>query len=89
MKNTLTPCWIFRSVRKNEMYLYLSREDGFLDLPEALRRLFGPPTLVMRLDLHSERPLAREDVGQVIDNLRRRGYHLQMPPPLEPPQFHS
>lgn len=89
MNDTPTPCWIFRSPRKSEMYLYLDREDGFADLPEGLRRLFGPPTLVMRLELHPGRPLAQEDVRQVIQNLRARGYHLQMPPVLDPTRLHS
>jgi uncharacterized protein YcgL (UPF0745 family) len=74
------PCWIYRSSRKSEMYLYLIREDGFADLPEGLRRLFGVPTLVMQLDLHPGRSLARENVLQVMESLRIQGFHLQLPP---------
>ena len=35
----------------------------------------------MRRLLHPERPLAREDIHQVLENLDKQGYHLQMPPP--------
>ncbi|MCG8427804.1 MAG: YcgL domain-containing protein [Chromatiales bacterium] len=40
--DTLT-CWIYRSSKKQEMYLYLAQEDGFSDLPEALQKGFGRP----------------------------------------------
>ncbi len=71
------------------MYLYLAEEDGFEQLPEALRRLFGRPALVMQLDLHPSRPLAREDVTQVITHLRDQGFFLQMPPKLQPHLYHG
>lgn len=80
MNDEPLPCWVFRSNRKVDTYLYLSREDSFDELPEPLRRLFGAPTLVMRLDLTPERRLAQEDVLQVMENLRARGFHLQLPP---------
>lgn len=86
---TLLPCWIYRSGKKNEMYLYLAKENDFATLPQSLMQLFGEPTLVMELDLHADRPLAREDINQVMENLRSQGFHLQMPPTLEPEILHS
>jgi len=83
------PCWIYRSGKKNEMYLYLSEEGEFERVPEALRQLFGTPTLVMELQLSPQRPLAREDVAQVMNNLRDQGFHLQMPPTIKPEMLHS
>jgi uncharacterized protein len=84
MSATNLPCWIYKSPRKGEMYLYLAAEDGFDMVPPALMERFGTPRLVMRLDLHPGRPLAREDVASVMANLRRQGYHLQLPPELRP-----
>jgi len=66
------------------MYLYLATEDQFNDVPTALMSLFGTPFLVMQLELSPDRPLAREQVEKVIDNLKEQGYHLQMPPKLIP-----
>ncbi|MET0104040.1 MAG: YcgL domain-containing protein [Sedimenticola sp.] len=77
------PCWIYRSNRKDEMYLYLAKEEAFDELPELLMKNFGTPTLVMELELHSDRPLAREDVVKVMAGLRKDGFYLQMPPKLE------
>ncbi|MCP4284143.1 MAG: YcgL domain-containing protein [Gammaproteobacteria bacterium] len=77
-------CWVYRSSKKDEMYLYLAEEGDFDDIPEALLSLFGEPFLVMQLELSPKRPLAREDVDKVIGNLKEKRFHLQMPPKLIP-----
>jgi uncharacterized protein YcgL (UPF0745 family) len=76
-------CWVYRSPRKDEMYLYLGAEDNFDAVPEALLSRFGTPLRVMELTLTPERTLAREDVTLVIQNLRNQGFHLQMPPKMQ------
>ena len=77
-------CWIFKSLKKEEMYLYV-RDAAYQELvPEALLSAMGKLEPVMELDLRSDRPLAREDVNQVIDQLLDRGFYLQMPPKLIP-----
>ena len=83
------PCWIYKSPLKEEMYLYVAEDEGFGSVPDALMARFGKPVLVMQLDLHEGRPLAREDVAQVMQNLRRQGFHLQMPPKLDPWLYHG
>lgn len=77
------PCWIYKSPLQEEMYLYLAREDGTDAVPAALLARFGTPALLMRLDLHQGRRLAREDVGRVMEALAERGYFLQMPPQVQ------
>lgn len=86
---TLTQCWIYKSSRKDEMYLYLAREDEFQDLPEALMTQFGRPVMVMQLVLDPQRALSRADVKEVIDSLLSDGYYLQMPPSLVPEMYHG
>jgi uncharacterized protein YcgL (UPF0745 family) len=88
MTQANTPCWIYKSPRKEEMYLYLARKDGFDAVPDALLTQFGIPVLVMEIELNEGRNLAREDVNQVRANLRARGFHLQMPPVLKPDLYH-
>ena len=83
------PCWVYRSPRKQEMYLYLAEEDAFDKVPDELLQSFGEPILVIGLELSAERQLAREDVNQVMHNLRTQGYHLQMPPQLRPELYHG
>ena len=83
------PCWVYRSVRHPEMYLYLSEEDAFDKLPDGLRERFGEAVLVIELELSASRKLAREDVVMVMSDLRTQGYHLQLPPQLQPELYHG
>ena len=82
-------CWIYRSPKKDEMYLYLAKEDDFDVVPEELLKRFGTPTQIMELELTPERKLAREDVEKVKANLTDKGFHLQMPPTLVPDLYHG
>ncbi|MEW8027703.1 MAG: YcgL domain-containing protein [Candidatus Thiodiazotropha sp.] len=77
------PCWIYRSPRKDEMYLYIARQDDFSCVPEALLQRFGKPVQVMEITLTEQRKLAREDVALVMANLNSQGFHLQLPPKLD------
>lgn len=76
-------CSIYRSPRKNEMYLYVDRSEALARVPEALLAAFGPPQLAFDMVLTPERKLAREDIATVLENLEKQGYHLQMPPPQD------
>lgn len=84
MSEDNVPCWVYRSTRHPETYLYLSEEDAFEQIPEGLLEHFGDPVLVIELELNPDRKLAREDVIMVMCNLRTQGYHLQLPPELKP-----
>ena len=83
MSDKAISCWIYRSPRKEEMYLYLRTEDDFSEIPSDLLKRFGAPAKVMQLTLTPERKLAREDVNKVMENLCLQGFHLQMPPKIE------
>ncbi|MCB1768514.1 MAG: YcgL domain-containing protein [Candidatus Competibacteraceae bacterium] len=72
-------CSIYKSNKKQYIYLYLAAKDDFSHIPEALLKLLGEPVHVMDLDLHPERRLAQEDVVEVLRNLEEQGWHLQMP----------
>jgi uncharacterized protein YcgL (UPF0745 family) len=75
--------YIYKSSRKDELYLYLAKKDDFTDVPQALYNSMGKaPIFVMELSLTPEKPLARENVITVIKNLQSQGYHVQMPPPI-------
>jgi uncharacterized protein YcgL (UPF0745 family) len=73
-------CSIYKSTRKNEMYLYVDKLDGLKRVPEGLMAAFGPPKLTFEFVLTPERKLDREDTAKVLENLEKQGYHLQMPP---------
>ncbi|WP_110643615.1 YcgL domain-containing protein [Salinicola sp. CPA57] len=77
-------CEVFKSPRRDEMYLYLDKARGMAAVPQSLLDQFGPPMSIMTLLLRPERPLARVDVIKVMAAIRAQGFYLQMPPPKDP-----
>lgn len=77
-------CYIYKSLKKDELYLYLNKKDDFSDIPEPLFKSFGQLQFVMELELTPERTLAREDVNKVIASLDNKGFFVQLPPTLVP-----
>ncbi|MDF3864754.1 YcgL domain-containing protein [Pseudomonas denitrificans (nom. rej.)] len=76
-------CSIYKSPRKNEMYLYVDKREALSRVPEALLVAFGTPQHAFDLVLSPERQLAREDIHVVLENIEKQGFHLQMPPAEE------
>lgn len=74
-------CYVYRSARRAETYLYLRERDAFGLLPSELAQRLGTLSLVLELDLRPGRKLAREDPELVRRNLAAQGFHLQFPPP--------
>ncbi|MDE1892757.1 MAG: YcgL domain-containing protein [Pseudomonadota bacterium] len=74
------PCFVYASLRKIDSYLWLARRDGFDVLPEPLALLLGELRFVMEVQLDASRKLPLEDTAQVLENLGRQGWHLQLPP---------
>lgn len=73
-------CSVYRSPRKEGMYLFVDRDRPLEDLPEGLLAGFGTPELALNLVLTPERRLARADAATVLAALDEKGYYLQLPP---------
>ncbi len=73
-------CDIYRSAKTQDMYLYVARDRGLSEVPEALLRQFGKAELALTLKLTPEKKLARANIQQVLASLDQSGYYLQMPP---------
>lgn len=71
---------VYKSPKKEELYLYVPSEDGLDKLPDELLVMFGAPAHVIDFDLSPERKLAREESEKVIESLETKGYFMQMPP---------
>ncbi len=72
---------VYRSSRRQEMYLYVDAADDLSRVPEALLARFGRPVEALSLLLTADRPLARADAAKVLECIRNDGFYLQMPPP--------
>lgn len=77
-------CFVYKSLRKADTYIYLRKAEGFDVLPELLAEQLGTLGFVIEIELSPQRKLAREDVETVMANLIAQGFHLQLPPGLEP-----
>ena len=76
--------WIYKGSRRAETYLYVAEENNFEQVPDQLLEAMGRLELVMELELHADRTLARVDVNDVMKSVERLGYFLQMPPVESP-----
>ena len=73
-------CSVYRSPKKDGMYLYVPKQNPFEKVPADLLQTFGEPGHVMDLELTPDRKLARVKAPDVINGLSEKGYYLQMPP---------
>ena len=72
-------CYVYKSLRKEDTFLYLGEKDRFDLLPEGLQLLFGKPGFVLEFELTKDRALAQADAKKVLADLHEQGYYLQVP----------
>ena len=76
-------CFIYKSLKKDYLFLYITNKDDFSKVPDALINHFGKMEFVMDLELSPERKLAMEDAGKIIQNIMEQGFFVQLPPQKE------
>ena len=72
-------CYIYRSNRRPDLYIYLAEEDVFDNVPGEIFNTLGIVEFAMELDITPATRLAREDTATVLKNLRDKGFHIQLP----------
>jgi uncharacterized protein len=77
-------CFIYKSLKKEALYLYTTQKDDFSQLPDNCLSVLGRLEFVMALELTPERKLARENAQKVIKSLQEKGFFIQMPPIIIP-----
>jgi uncharacterized protein len=82
---TAMHAFVYKSLRKDETYVYLREKDAFGLLPESVIKPLGELQFVLSIELNEGRQLARENIEVVRTNLRERGFHLQLPPSMIDP----
>ena len=76
-------CSIYRSKKKDEMYLYVDKTKALTLVPEELLAMFGTPEHRMDMLLTASRKLAKASAEDVLSDIDKKGYYLQMPPVRE------
>ena len=74
-----TLCQVYRSPKKEGMYLYVLREDNLSKVPEELLARFGTPELAMSLVVTPDKQLARMSGTALLEALNSKGFYLQLP----------
>lgn len=75
--------YIYRSSKKEGLYVYLRDQAQLETLPEPVTKQLGTAEFAMEFDLTADRKLGQEDATKVIANLESQGFHLQMPRDIE------
>jgi len=76
-------CSIYKSAKKDEMYLYVDKRDVLTAVPDELMAMFGTALHVMDMPMTEGRKLARVDVKKMLAGISDKGFYLQMPPPRD------
>ncbi|WP_392565571.1 YcgL domain-containing protein [Utexia brackfieldae] len=71
-------CFIYRSNKKPNSYLYIAHENDFSAVPETLMSIFGKPIFVMKLWLSGQRKMMAATAEQISEKIEAEGYFLQM-----------
>ena len=82
MSSRKLSCDIFKGSKKEEIYLYVSRDDGVALVPLELLDRLGELELVTTIMLDRTRKLARADASRVISDIHEKGFYLQLPPKI-------
>ncbi|WP_040977500.1 YcgL domain-containing protein [Necropsobacter massiliensis] len=76
-------CAIYKTNKKDGMYLYVAKRDVFDSVPEALRAAFGTPIFVMLFNLKGGKSLVNADNQEVLRQIEANGFYLQYPKTAE------
>ncbi len=72
-------CYIYRSNKKLDTYLYLPNKEKLNMLPEGLDKLLGRLDFVMQLDLDNIQRLENANLDEVKKRLLEDEFYLQLP----------
>lgn len=76
-----THCYIYRSKKKDQLFLFVEKKDDFSKVPEPLMEGFGTPEFSFEMDLGGDTRMVRSNPADVLKHLKEQGYFVQMPPP--------
>ncbi len=51
-------CVIYRSLKRDQTYLYIEKKDDFSRVPEALLKTFGQPQYSMMISLSNRKKIS-------------------------------
>lgn len=84
-------CTVQKSLKKDETYIFIPKGSTLEVLPSELIKVLGKTEEIMRLILTPGKKMARNNADEIIKNIEKQGFHLQMPenPHLNKNPLHS
>lgn len=76
-------CAVYKTRKKDSMYLYVPKKGHFDDVPDVLMDMFGKPELVTLVALDKHEKLAGVEKQNLVDAFNDKGFYLQMPPKVD------
>lgn len=76
-------CFVYRSSKKEGLYVYVREKNMLEKLPAALQQEMGQAEYAMSIELSESKKLNTEDPVHVMQNLETHGFHVQMPQDIE------
>ncbi len=73
-------CVVYKGARKSGAYLFVKCDSDISQVPPDLLETLGTLEKVMNLELSPDQTLARADPDTVRQQLRDKGFYLQLPP---------
>ncbi len=73
-------CVVYKGARKPDTYLFVKCDSDISQVPSDLLEALGTLEKVMNLELSPDQILARSDPDTVRQQLRDKGFYLQLPP---------
>lgn len=72
-------CTVYKSLKKDETYVFIPTTTALSDLPDELIKVLGQTERVITLKLTPEKKMARGTGAEVMKSIEKQGFHLQMP----------
>lgn len=72
-------CAVYKSLKKDETYVFIPTSTPLSDLPDELMKILGQAEMVMTLKLTPEKKMAIGTAATVMKSIDQQGFHLQMP----------
>lgn len=73
---------IYKSPKKEGMYIYLNKASSIDEIPKALLELFGAPVLVTHMIVEEDKKFSKFEAKELLASVKEKGFYLQMPDPL-------
>lgn len=72
-------CAVYKSLKKDETYVFIQTTTQLSDLPDELIKVLGQAEMIMTLQLTPEKKMARGTAAVVMESINKQGFYLQMP----------